>query len=151
MSLGISTGHRSSTIFWNRDTGCFEISSLLSNLEHYRWKRWRQDLVFSAAPHSTAFELLTALWWVTHRRRAETVLGRGDSWEDNIKMKLIKHDVSEWEGNLLANSECPWKATGESALNIPAPQRLLFCLFVCLFFRLFVHLLVRSFVGSFVR
>lgn len=31
-------------------------------------------------------------------RGAETVLGRGDLWKDNIKMKLAKHNVSVWAG-----------------------------------------------------
>jgi len=36
MSLGLSPGCRSSTIFWNRDRGCFEISSLLRNFVRCR-------------------------------------------------------------------------------------------------------------------
>jgi hypothetical protein len=35
---------------------------------------------------------------VTLCRGAETVLGRGDLWKDNIKMKLAKHDVLVWAG-----------------------------------------------------
>jgi len=130
MSLGLSPGYRSSTIFWNRDRGCFEISSLLRNFVRCRWKKWRKVIVFTTA------------YGAAVRRLCDVVtLCRGDLWEDNIKMKLTKHDVSVWAGFKWLTVWSLWRPAAETTLNIPVAQRLyLFvCLFVCLFVRSFVR------------
>lgn len=58
-------------------------------------------------------------------------LCRGDLREDNIKMKLTKHGVSVWAGSKRLTVGGPWRATAETTLNIPVPQRILLRLFVC--------------------
>jgi len=89
MSLELSPGYRSSTIFWNGDGGCFEISSLLRKLRALQIKEVKTVLVFTAA------------YGAAVRRCCEVAtLCRGDSWQHNIKMKLTKHDVSVLAGQL---------------------------------------------------
>ena len=68
------------------------------------------------------------------------MLCRGDSWEQNFKIKLTKHDVTVLAGFKWPTVGCPWRATAHTTLNISVPQRLVLCLFVCFFTFLFSYL-----------